>query len=316
MHKLEDTHAMNAGIELKRLQHFVLLAEECNFTRAAERANLSQTAFSRSIQAFEDRLAVRVFDRGTRSVRLTAAGQQLLDKARRLLSQARDLGREMDGIANADGGELSFGASQMAVDWGIKNLLPVLMRQSPLLTIHVEVSHWRLLQQHLEQERIEFFASYVGAFAQHSDFAAIPSSIFCRPGHPLARVGIQPRPQDLPKFRWVSVQLRDDAKERMSALFGIPADAPLPLALTSDNLPLLREAVLSSDMLLFTWSSWLSDDLANGNIVDLGQLLRPALPQNARQIDFAIVQLQGRTASPAAQRMIKLITENAANPVE
>ena len=312
---------MNTGIELKRLHHFVLLAEECNFTRAAERANLSQTAFSRSIQAFEDRLAVRVFDRGTRSVRLTAAGQQLLEKARRLLSQARDLGREMDGIANADGGELSFGASQMAVDWGIKNLLPVLMRQSPLLTIHVEVSHWRLLQQHLEQERIEFFASYVGSLAQNSEFAitplpAIPSSIFCRPGHPLARAGIQPRPQDLPKFRWVSVQLRADAKERMSALYGIPADEPLPLALTSDNLPLLREAVLSSDMLLFTWSSWLRDDLAGGTIVDLGQLLQPALPQNSRQIDFAIVQLQGRTASPAAQRMIKLITERAANPLE
>ena len=102
----------------------------------------------------------------------------------------------------------------------------------------------------------------------------------------------------------------------MSALYGIPADKPLPLALTSDNLSLLREAVLSSDMLLFTWSSWLRDDLANGNIVDLGQLLHPALPQNARQIDFAIVQLQGRTASPAAQRMIKLITENAANPLE
>ncbi|WP_313297260.1 LysR family transcriptional regulator [Diaphorobacter sp.] len=308
---------MSTDIELRRLQHFVLLAEECNFTRAADRANLSQTAFSRSIQALEDRLAIRVFDRGTRSVRLTAAGQQLLGKARQLLLQARDLAREMEDVANADGGELSFGASLMAVDWGIKRLLPVLMRQSPRLTVNVEVSHWRLLQQHLEQERIEFFASYPGSLAHDSDFSITPlppvaTSIFCRQGHPLVAAGIQPRPQDLPRFRWATVQFRDDAKERMSTLFGVPAGAPLPLALSSDNLSLLREAILTSDMLLFTWSSWLQDDLATGQMVDLGQLLRPVLPQRERQIDFAIVQLQGRTASPAARRMIELITESTA----
>lgn len=303
---------MSTDIELKRLRHFVLLAEERNFTRAAERANLSQTAFSRSILALEERLSVRVFDRGTRSVRLTAAGQQLVGKARQLLDQARNLARDVEGIANAESGELSFGASLMAVDGVLKGLLPELMRQSPRLTVNVEVNHWRQLKKELEQERIEFFVSYPGSLTDNSDFAvtplpAVPSSVFCRPGHPLLVANAQPSPRDLPNFRWATVQLRDAAAKRMQALFGMPVNASLPLALISNNLSLLREATLSSDILLFTWSSWLQTDIARGAIVDLGQRLRPALPAKAMELDFAIVQLQGRTASPAARRMIELI---------
>lgn len=174
---------MSADIDLKRLRHFVLLAEERNFTRAAERASLSQTAFSRSIQVLEERFGVRIFDRGTRSVRITAAGEQLVAKARRLLAQARELERDVLGIANAEGGELAFGASLMAVDGVISGLLPELMHQCPGLSHSVEVNHWRRLQQHLEQERIEFFASYPGSLAHGSDFAvtalpAVPSSVF------------------------------------------------------------------------------------------------------------------------------------------
>lgn len=303
---------MKTDLDLKGLRHFVLLAEECNFTRAAERANLSQTAFSRSILAFEERLGVRVFDRGTRSVHLTATGQQLLVKARQLLEQARDLTRDVEGIANADGGELSFGASLMAVDGVLNGLLPELRRQSPQLTVNVEVNNWRLLQQLLEQGRIEFFVSYPGSLSDNTNFTVtslpvIPSSVFCRHGHPLLCTGEQPTPLDLPNFSWAAVQLRDAAAKRMQALFGLPDNTPLPLALTSNNLSLLRETTLNSDMLLFTWNSWLQADVARGVIVDLGQRLRPALPPKAMEIDFAIIQLKGRTPSPAAQRMINLI---------
>jgi DNA-binding transcriptional LysR family regulator len=303
---------MHAGIDLKRLQHFVFLAEELNFTRAADRANLSQTAFSRSIQALEGGFQVGLFDRGTRSVRLTAAGRQLVPKARHLLLQSRDLVREAHDISNAQGGELSFGASPMTIDSVVSRALPTLMQQSPRLKVNVEMSHWRLLQQHLEQERIEFFVSYPGLLRQNPDFVVtplppMPSSVFCRPQHPLLARGEPPRPRDLAAYPWASVQLRDRADSDMRNLFGVPADAPLPLALTCDNLPLLRKSVLGSDTILFTWCSWLEADIQQGTIVDLGRLLQPALPQRSRQIECAIVQLAGRTATAAARRLIELM---------
>jgi len=305
---------MRAGVDLKRLQHFVLLAEELNFTRAADRANLSQTAFSRSIQTLEAGFTVGLFDRGTRSVRLTAAGVQLVVKARHLLAQSRDLAREVDDISNAQGGELSFGASQMTIDSVVGDALPKLMQLSPRLKVNVEVSHWRLLQQHLEQERIEFFVSYPGLLRHDPDFLvtplpAMPSSVFCRPQHPLLARGEPPRPQDLSRYPWASVQLRDRASADMRRLFGVPVDAPLPLALACDNLSLLRQSVLGNDMLLFTWHAWLNADVQQGLIVDLGAQLRPALPKRTWQIECAIVQLAGRTVSPAARRLIELMRQ-------
>lgn len=303
---------MRASIDLKRLQHFVLLAEELNFTRAADRANLSQTAFSRSIQALESGFSVRLFDRGTRSVRLTSAGQQLLVKARRLLAQSRDLAREVEDIGDAQGGELSFGASQMTIDSVVTSALLPLMQRSPRLKVNVEVSHWRLLQQHLEQERIEFFVSYPGLLKHNPDFVVTPmpsvaSSVFCRPQHPLLAGGEPPRPHALARYPWASVQLRDRANADMRRLFGVPAEAPLPLALACDNLSLLRQSVLGSDVILFTWCSWLDADIQQGRIIDLGRRLRPTLPRSAWRIECAIVHLAGRTISLAGRRLIGLM---------
>ena len=106
-------------IDLKRIRHLVILADELNFSRAAIRVSLSQTAFSRSIQSLERDLSLRLFDRDTRSVQLTTAGRQLLVRARALLNMADTLTAEANHIATAEGGELKFGASLM-VSSGIR----------------------------------------------------------------------------------------------------------------------------------------------------------------------------------------------------
>jgi hypothetical protein len=89
---------------------------------------------------------------------------------------------------------------------------------------------------------------------------------------------------------------------------------PLPLALACDNLLLLRQSVLGSDMLLFTWCSWLNADVEQGLIADLGRQLRPALSKKNWQIECAIVQLAGRTVSPAARRLIELLQQEVIAP--
>ncbi len=82
---------MNSPIDLRRTQHAVWLAQELSFSRAAQRAHLSQTAFSRSIQALEASLGLQLFDRSTRHVVVTAVGGQWLAQAQAALSQADNL---------------------------------------------------------------------------------------------------------------------------------------------------------------------------------------------------------------------------------
>jgi DNA-binding transcriptional LysR family regulator len=78
-------------MELRHLRYFVAVAEEKNFTRAAERLHIAQPPLSRQIQQLEELLGVELIEKGYRPLRLTEAGAFFLAHAKPLLDQVRDL---------------------------------------------------------------------------------------------------------------------------------------------------------------------------------------------------------------------------------
>ncbi|WP_058035452.1 LysR family transcriptional regulator [Burkholderia pseudomallei] len=90
-------------IDLRRLRYFIVVAEELHFGKAAQRLHLAQPPLTRHISALEGELGLRLFDRSTRSVKLTAEGELFLPHARDVLdavhraeiaSQRAALGKE------------------------------------------------------------------------------------------------------------------------------------------------------------------------------------------------------------------------------
>lgn len=304
---------MRALIDIKRLQHLELLAEELNFSRAAERAHLSQTAFSRSIQSLESEFGLRLFDRDTRSVRPTPAGRYLIAKAKVLLGRARDLADEVYYLSHAERGELNLGASLLAMGGPLRHALIELKRSSPHLKLHIEASQTPNLQMHLEQEHIEFFVAYPSELQLDDRFKLIwlpaePTSLYCRPEHPLITQNAPPSPAQIPDYPWSAVMLDKSIAPRLRTMFGMKVNQALPLELSCDNLSLLRDLTLCSDNILFTWNSWLEGEASkDGGLVNLGSMLRPQLSSEDLDIRCAIVQLAGRTLSPPAQRLVDLI---------
>lgn len=72
-------------MDAKQIRAFLVLAEELHFGRAAERLQMSQPPVSRLIQNLEKTLSAQLFERSTRTVRLTAAGEALVQPARDIL---------------------------------------------------------------------------------------------------------------------------------------------------------------------------------------------------------------------------------------
>jgi DNA-binding transcriptional LysR family regulator len=111
-------------VELRHLRYFIAVAEELNFSRAAQRMHMAQPPLSAAIRQLERDLGVDLFVRTTREVRLTEAGNAFLAGARRTLADAQ---RAADDAKRAAAGEL--GHLRIAYSWSTRfETLPALGR--------------------------------------------------------------------------------------------------------------------------------------------------------------------------------------------
>jgi len=78
-------------MELRHLRYFVAVAEERNFTRAAQRLHIAQPPLSRQIQQLEETLGVQLLERGSRPLKLTETGKFFYSHATQLLAQTAEL---------------------------------------------------------------------------------------------------------------------------------------------------------------------------------------------------------------------------------
>ncbi|WP_028477969.1 LysR family transcriptional regulator [Nocardia sp. CNY236] len=96
-------------MELRQLEYFVAVAEERNFTRAAERVHISQSGVSAQIRQLERELGAQLFDRSARTATLTTAGKAALDHARAALAAAGELGQAVGDVTGLIRGQLTVG---------------------------------------------------------------------------------------------------------------------------------------------------------------------------------------------------------------
>lgn len=97
---------------LRQLKAFVLVAEQNSFTKAAETLCLTQSALSGLIKELEQNLDVKLFDRTTRKLHLSDAGQRLLPQARRVLNEMSVLNDKVASLKSLHQGHVHLAVSQ------------------------------------------------------------------------------------------------------------------------------------------------------------------------------------------------------------
>ncbi|MET8797434.1 LysR substrate-binding domain-containing protein [Nocardia sp. NPDC004568] len=96
-------------MELRQLEYFVAVAEEQNFTRAAQRVHISQSGVSAQIRALEKELGAELFDRSARTATLTVAGKAALEHARTALDAAEAVTQAVGEVTDLIRGRLTVG---------------------------------------------------------------------------------------------------------------------------------------------------------------------------------------------------------------
>lgn len=293
-------------MDLKRIRYALALAQELNFARAAEKLHLSQPALSRGIQALEEELGLTLFDRDNRTVSITKVGEVFLERARRIAYEMRMFELDMAQTRDGDMGHVAFGVGPSSTYGLVPKVLREVRRQSPGICFTVDTNNWRHLLLHLRAEEIEFFAADIREISPESDLVITPlcrqyGAFFCRPGHPVLGKSM-PTAKDLLLYGFALNSLPNASLIKLRYMLELTPDQPLAVALKCDNLSVLKELAINDDLILGTTQAAVEEDLRAGTLLAL-----PFPETGSIFTEIGIVQLSGRTLSPAAALVLNAI---------
>ncbi|MFM0164292.1 DNA-binding transcriptional regulator, LysR family [Burkholderia sp. GAS332] len=176
-------------MNLRALQCFVILAEELNFSRAAERLHIAQPALSQQIRSLEERLGTQLVDRARRPLSLTEAGHYLCTEARQILGSLEQVSLTAQEIGVGRRGWLSIGFTRSAM----YSILPPALKAFHNAFPQVELKLFELLTEE-QTDALRDMRIHIGIGRQPLAIDGCTSYPLLRervmvaldPGHPLA----------------------------------------------------------------------------------------------------------------------------------
>ena len=291
-------------MELRHLRYFVAIAEERSFTRAAERLWVAQPGLSTQIRRLESELGVQLFERHTRGVDLTGAGELFLERARTALAAAdaaRATGRDLEaGLV----GSVRLGIATGAGWPGASELLSAFDRERPGVELTVMETYGGTLLRDLRDGRLDAMiapAALGSAELRRLRLGHEPWLVQIGPGHRLARPG-SVTPAELEGERFVVTGHRDggsydrlvsDTLETLGVTVALERGGPGPA---------LFAAVAGGEALALTTAQ---DHAVRGIVA------RPLNP--VRRLDFSLLW-RDETPPPALEQLIRCAQVSAVAP--
>lgn len=296
-------------MDLRQLKHLVALADSGRFVAAAEQVHLSQAAFSRSIQALEASIGLRLFDRGPKGAQPTAAGRVVVERARQLLFEQRCFARDLELLRSGALGELSFGVGPVPAATIVPPLLVALQRRQPDVMTRVRSGHGESLLALLHTEQIDFFIADPRMLPADPRLQArllgpIHGGLYCRNGHALTgrrELSLA----DLLEHGIATVSASPTLRDMLRQGFGLAPTQALPIRLECDDFATLARLAQDSDALVL-----LPHAVALA-ATGLRRLQLAGKPPGM-SIQLHAIWLRGRSLSPAASLALELAAELSA----
>ena len=213
-------------MELRHLRYFSVLAEELHFGRAARRLSISQPPLSVAIRQLEESVGARLFERNSKEVRLTHAGEALRISARRLLLQAEEAALEARDVAAGSAGRLRIGFVGAMLYRGLPQALRAFQARHPAVRITLAELNSGVQIAELLHDRLDLGFVHTSRMPPELQHRLLLSEPFvcCLPaGHALARKHVL-APADLRNQPFVLFS-REASPDYHERILSICADA-------------------------------------------------------------------------------------------
>ena len=179
-------------MDIYQMKYVLALAKHHNFTQAAESCYISQSSLSQQIARLEKELGVRLFDRTTRTIRITEAGQAYVEMAEKILRDVDALEQTMATYAGFLRGTINIGAITALERIGFSQLVTDFYSRYPNLTLNIYQGKSLSLLESLEKGNIDI--AFVTQPREHNfphiDFQLVGKdeySLILSDKHPLAQ---------------------------------------------------------------------------------------------------------------------------------
>ncbi|RGE43716.1 LysR family transcriptional regulator [Comamonas testosteroni] len=298
-------------MDIRRLQHLVTLADKANYARAAEQLHLSQPALTRSVQAAEQEFGVRLFDRGAGEVRPTAAGLFVLERARQLVQQSRNLQRDMQLYRERLMGDTACGFGPFPTQFLLAPLLQRARNQYPQVHVRAIMGNWQQLLQRLKDEEIEFFVAETRELPVSGDWVIRPlppqrGGLYVRSGHPLLQqAGTRFTLPQLHAYGLAAVRLPQTVREALCAQLQLGHEREL-LAVECDDVHSLIALTLQTDTVLAAIEPSVRHLLQGSQLQQVHARDVPSMTSH-----YGVVWQRGRSLSPMAEWLVQQVSELA-----
>jgi len=124
-------------VELRQLRYFIAVAEELNFTRAAERCHIAQPPLSQQVKKLEEELEVRLFDRANKKVALTDEGKAFLPVAQKTLKTLECGVEQVRMVSRGEVGRLRIGFVNSAIQTSFPDGITAFRKQYPGIILDI-----------------------------------------------------------------------------------------------------------------------------------------------------------------------------------
>ena len=290
---------MSINLSLRQMQAFVAVARQLSFRRAADALGMSEPALSQSIRQLEEQARGRLFDRTTRSVRLTPLGEHLLPRAERIVEECRRTFEEVADIALLKRGEVTIGCLSSLVVRFLPGVISSFNREFPDIRIRVKDDNAAGIERKLLAGEIDFAINSrlePNDDIRYEPLLEDPFRLVCLKEHPLAALE-EVRWVDIVPFSYIGYDKNTSnrrATDRALLTAGVSLDVRMELSQLGTLVGMVETGI--GVAALPSMACPVGSHVASRRLID---------PEIFRGV--GILRIAGRSLTPAAEKLVQRV---------